>query len=74
MRSATTPIKDASRLGKAAQILRETWRELACVSHIRLEPPAGRSAGLRPGVGQMSHRRRVGDRRSRRYEMYGLGD
>jgi len=34
--------------------------------------PTARSAGLRPGVGQMAARRRVGDRRSGGCEMVGL--
>ena len=46
---------------------------LAWIFHTRLETPAGRSVGLRPGVCQMAGRRRVGDRRSGGFEMFGLG-
>ena len=47
---------------------------LTWIFHTRLETPAGRSAGLRPGVCQMAGRRRVGDRRSGGCELFGLGE
>jgi hypothetical protein len=44
---------------------------LTWIVHTRLEMPAVRSAGFRPGVGEMAGRRRVGDRRSGGCEMFG---
>jgi mannobiose 2-epimerase len=59
---------------EASWLLCEAVEELARIFHTQHGTPTARSAGLRPGVGRMAGRRRVGDRRSGGCDMLGLRD